>query len=159
VFLVISFIFVRHGSPEPFVDSQPDKDRRLVKRGIKQMKRVAELLEDINVEIDRILSSPFLRAYQSADVISEDMKLEANIETVPDLEPDRDPSGFMTRIKEFDNIGCLVVSHQPVLRKLLRTMTGAEIEIGKGAVVLVDYDPSNGESVIRMVIDQKVLQR
>ncbi|MCW6168658.1 MAG: phosphohistidine phosphatase SixA [Thermoplasmatales archaeon] len=156
---MITLIFVRHGASEPSVEGESDEARKLVKRGIKQMKRVAELLDDINVTVDRVFSSRFLRAYQSADVICDELKLDVKIETIPELEPGRKPLEFINRIKEFDNLSCLVVSHEPLISKLLKAITGANIETSKGSLVLLSYNPSDGESLVKLVIDQKVLQR
>jgi phosphohistidine phosphatase len=156
---VINLIFVRHGSVEPSVEGESDEARKLVKRGIKQMKRVAELLDDINVTVDRVFSSRFLRAYQSADVICDELKIDAKIETIPELEPERKPLDFINRIKEFDNLTCLVVSHEPLISAILKAITGANIEISKGSLVQLDYEPSDGGSLVKLIIDQKVLQR
>lgn len=156
---MINLIFVRHGSAEPSVEGESDEARKLVKRGIKQMKRVAELLDDINVTVDRVFSSRFLRAYQSADVICDELKIDAKIETIPELEPERKPLDFINRIKEFDNLTCLVVSHEPLISAILKATTGANIEISKGSLVQLNYEPSDGESLVKLIIDQKVLQR
>ncbi len=156
---MINLIFVRHGSVEPSVEGESDEARKLVKRGIKQMKRVAELLDDINVTVDRVFSSRFLRAYQSADVICDELKIDAKIETIPELEPERKPLDFINRIKEFDNLTCLVVSHEPLISAILKAITGANIEISKGSLVQLDYEPSDGGSLVKLIIDQKVLQR
>jgi len=157
---MISLIIVRHGEAEPQIEGKDDKDRKLVKKGVKQMKRVANFIDELGLNIDKVVSSPYLRAYQSAEEIINKLGVDSiKIETYDELEPDKDPSEFIGKLKEFqDNITVLVVGHEPHLSNLIKALTGANVELKKGGIALVDYDLSNNKGVLKMLLTQKVLK-
>ncbi|ACP44665.1 phosphohistidine phosphatase, SixA [Sulfolobus islandicus Y.G.57.14] len=159
---MITLILVRHGDAEPQVDGKDDKDRRLVKKGVKQMRRVSNFLEELGFNVDRIISSPYLRAYQSAEVILEELydnDSEKKVETLDDLTPDKEPSLFLEKLKDFaDNSTILVVGHEPYLSNFVKAISGGNVEIKKGGVVIVDYDLKEGRGVLKTLLSQKVLK-
>ncbi|QGA53711.1 phosphohistidine phosphatase SixA [Sulfolobus sp. E5-1-F] len=159
---MITLILVRHGDAEPQVDGKEDKDRKLVKKGVKQMRRVANFLEELGFSVDRIISSPYLRAYQSAEVILEELfddNSEKKVETFDDLTPDKEPSLFLEKLKDFvDNSTILLVGHEPYLSSFVKTISGANVEIKKGGVVVLDYDLKEGRGTLKILLSQKVLK-
>ncbi|BDC18931.1 phosphohistidine phosphatase SixA [Acidianus sp. HS-5] len=156
---MITLIIVRHGEAEPQMDGKDDKDRKLVKKGIKQMKRVASFLDELDYAFDKVFTSPYIRAYQSAETILDEMGIDdKKIETFNELSPDQEPSTFVEKLKEMDNTTLLVVGHEPYLSSLVRTMTGGNVELKKGGVAIVDYNPTEGKGVIKMLLTQKVLK-
>ncbi len=156
---MITLIIIRHGEAEPKVDSIEDKERKLIKKGIKQMRRVAEFIDEMDYSFDRILASTYIRAYQSAEAILDDLgEDEKKIETINELDPDKDPSEFINKIKESDNTSILVVGHEPFLSQLVRNLTGGNIEIKKGGLVVIDYNPVDGKGVLKILITQKIMK-
>jgi len=157
---MISLVIVRHGDSEPQIEGKDDKDRKLVKKGVKQMKRVANFIDEYGIKIDKVLSSPYLRAYQSAEEIIDKLGTDSiKIETYEDLAPDKDPSQFIEKLKDLqDNITVLIVGHDPYLSNMIKALTGANIELKKGGIALVDYDLNNSKGVLKMLLTQKVLK-
>ncbi|WP_338598447.1 phosphohistidine phosphatase SixA [Sulfolobus tengchongensis] len=159
---MITLIVVRHGDAEPQVEGKEDKDRKLVKKGIKQMRRVASFLDEMGYSVDRIISSPYLRTYQSAEVILDelfDSDNEKKVETFDDLTPDKDPSLFLEKVKDFaDNSTILIVGHEPYLSNLVKAISGANVEIKKGGIAIVDYDLKEGKGVLKILLTQKILK-
>lgn len=157
---MISLLIVRHGDAEPRIEGKDDKDRKLVKKGVKQMKRVANFIDELGIKIDKVVSSPFLRAYQSAEEIIDKLGIDTvKIETYDDLAPDKDPAQFIEKLKDFqDNITVLIVGHDPNLSNMIKALTGANVELKKGGIALVDYDLNNGKGVLKMLLTQKVLK-
>ncbi|MBB5255074.1 phosphohistidine phosphatase SixA [Sulfurisphaera ohwakuensis] len=157
---MLSLIIVRHGDAEPQIEGKDDKDRKLVKKGIKQMKRIATFLDEMGIKIDKVVSSPYLRAYQSAEAILDKMGVDSlKIETYDDLIPDKDPSLFIEKIKEFpDNMTVLIVGHEPYLSGLVKALTGGSVEIKKGGIAMIDYDLKENKGVLKMLLTQKVLK-
>jgi len=157
---MISLVIVRHGDAEPQIEGKDDKDRKLVKKGVKQMKRVANFIDELGINLDKVISSPYLRAYQSAEEIIDKLGTDGiKIETYDDLTPDKDPSQFIEKLKDFqDNITVLIVGHDPYLSNMIKTLTGANIELKKGGIALVDYDLNSNKGVLKMLLTQKVLK-
>ena len=156
---MITLIIVRHGEAEPQMDGKDDKDRKLVKKGIKQMRRVANFLDELDYTFDKVLSSPYIRAYQSAEVILDELGTDdKKIETYNELSPDQEPPAFIEKLKEMDNTTILIVGHEPYLSSLIKTITGGSVELKKGGVAIVDYNPAEGKGVLKMLLTQKVLK-
>ncbi|AHC52080.1 phosphohistidine phosphatase [Sulfolobus acidocaldarius SUSAZ] len=156
---MINLIIVRHGEAEPQVDGTDDKDRKLIKKGIKQMKRVASLLDQMDYTIDRYLTSTLMRAYQSAEVILDELgEDQGKIETLNELNPDRDPIEFINRLKDLDNISILIVGHEPFLSHLIKSLCGGNVEMKKGALAVVEYDSKEGKGQLKLLLNQKVMK-
>ncbi len=78
--------FLRHGIADwPDWDPARDHERPLTKDGLKKMKEQAKTLADLDVKFDAILSSPYTRAYQTADIVAGKLGLE--VKTEPLLAP------------------------------------------------------------------------
>ncbi|MCQ4367197.1 MAG: histidine phosphatase family protein, partial [Sulfolobales archaeon] len=99
---MIELILVRHGDAEPKAEGKDDRERRLVEKGVIQMRRVANLVELLGFRLDRILASPYVRAIQSAQAISEELEDDVKVETIKELEPDQDPSALLNRLRGMD---------------------------------------------------------
>ena len=157
---MINLIIVRHGDSEPQIQGKDDKERKLTKKGVKEMKRVANFIDKLEINIDKIVSSPYLRAYQSAKEIIDELGIDENkIEIYEELSPDKDPSQFLEKLKNFpDNVAVLVVGHNPYLSNLIKALTGANVDLEKGGIALIDYDLSKNKGVLRVLLNQKVLK-
>ena len=77
----MELIIVRHGRPVRIEGADGIADPELAPIGLEQAKAVADYLEQ--TEIDLVVSSPLLRAQQTAAPLIERLGLEAVI--VPDL--------------------------------------------------------------------------
>ena len=88
----MELIIVRHGRPVRIEGADGIADPELAPIGLEQAKAVADYLEQ--TEIDLVVSSPLLRAQQTAAPLIERLGLEAVI--VPDLaEIDRDSDTYV----------------------------------------------------------------
>ncbi|ARM75628.1 phosphohistidine phosphatase SixA [Acidianus manzaensis] len=157
---MITILIVRHGDAEPKIDGKEDKDRKLVKKGIKQMKRIANFIDEMEYNIDRIITSPYIRAYQSAEAILDELGIDdKKIETMDELSPDKDPSSFIEKMKEFaDNSTIMIVGHEPYLSNYIKLITGGEVEIKKGGIAVVEYSLADNKGELKMLLTQKVLK-
>ena len=78
--------FLRHGLADwPEWDPARDHVRPLTKEGLKKMKEQAKTLLALDLKLDAILSSPYTRAYQTADIVA--AKLRLDVKTEPRLAP------------------------------------------------------------------------
>ncbi len=153
----MKLLLVRHGEAEESTPELQDKDRKLVKKGIKQMRRVGNFLSEINFSPERIISSPFIRAYQSADVILDEMELEMQIETEDFLLPSSEASTVVQAISQLDG-NVMVVGHNPLLENVIKALTSANASLKKGGIALVDFDKEKGTGTLELLLDQKTLK-
>jgi len=138
-----------------------DADRPLSARGRAQCERLAALLEQIGFQPDAIVSSPKLRALETAQLATGSLDAEITID-------DRLVYGFdleaLTDLaRDCGNPARLVVvGHDPDFSDLLTELTGApSILMRKGALARVDLDlpPAPGAGSLRWLVPPELLER
>jgi phosphohistidine phosphatase len=88
----MNLYFMRHGIAVERADTgqrSGDRERPLTPKGIKRMNKAAKGLVTLSLSFDRILTSPFERARQTAKIVAQTLKLEDRLEEIEQLCPDR----------------------------------------------------------------------
>ena len=65
---------MRHGIAEEASRTGKDRDRALTEEGIERTRATGKALVQVGVKFDLILSSPYLRAWQTAEIIAHELK-------------------------------------------------------------------------------------
>jgi phosphohistidine phosphatase len=121
-------IAVEPGSPA-FTD---DSQRPLTGKGAAKMTRIASGLRKMGVEVDLILSSPYLRARQTAEILAKTFSITEMLIPTSALEPDAPASQIINEINDrfskFHNI--VLVGHQPYLNTLISTLISGDPTLG-----------------------------
>src|SRR5437870_3538330 len=87
---MIELYLIRHGlAAERGKDWPDDSKRPLTPEGIARLRKEARGLNAVGVTFDQIVTSPLIRARQTADVFSEELKSRPPIVTADALAPDR----------------------------------------------------------------------
>ncbi|MGZ8496753.1 MAG: phosphohistidine phosphatase SixA [Candidatus Binatia bacterium] len=100
-----------------------DKERPLTGKGIKRMRRAARGLRRLEIEFDGILTSPLLRARQTADIVAAALGMESRLEEITELAPESSVQHLifgLTRYQDRDHL--LLVGHQPLLGQTLASL-------------------------------------
>ena len=151
--------FLRHGIADwPDWDPARDHERPLTKEGLRKMKEQAKALADLDLKIDAILSSPYARAYQTADIVAGKLGLE--VKTEPLLAPGFAYDKLAEIAKSFDdNQALLLVGHEPSFSMVIAELIGGgRVQLKKGALARVDVNSElQGELV--WLLQPKVLTR
>ncbi|MEF9426559.1 MAG: histidine phosphatase family protein, partial [Candidatus Mariimomonas ferrooxydans] len=79
---------VRHADA---LSDDEDPARRLSEKGIQRIKKVASYMAELNIEVNRIFHSKKLRTMQTAQVLTEYIKIEGGISETDGLAPMDDP--------------------------------------------------------------------
>jgi len=153
----INLFIVRHGDAEPKTDLSEDYNRKLTKKGIKQLKRVANFLDKMDHHIENVISSPLIRAYQSADIIVDELKMNVKIEKNDNLKPEADVTNIIPFLKELKD-NAIIVGHDPNVSLLLNKISGTNGKIKKGGIAFLKFDKDNGTAELELLLDQKVLK-
>ncbi len=100
---------------------KPDWQRPLTEEGRKKIKKIAKFLKRADVDFDRILTSPYLRAKQTAEIVAKSLKLEKKLSLRQTLASEASPKSFAHAL---GRQGCywrsvLVVGHEPFLSQLI----------------------------------------
>ena len=135
-----------------------DSERPITKAGRKKMVEAAAGLSKVAPQLDRLLTSPFTRAVQTADIVGEALGLPAP-ETIDLLTPERHPREFLVWLQaQPPTKGVGVVGHEPHLGQLISwCLTGsvdARFDLKKGAVARIDFpdEPEAGMGVLRWLL-------
>lgn len=140
---------VRHAIAEESSPSGRDSDRALTADGKVKMRRVAAGLAALEVRLDRILTSPFRRAVETAEILA---AVLGGVETrvLPELAAGADPSAVLAALRAHRQVDALaLVGHQPDLGYLASLlMTGAAdtcpLPFKKGAVACFELAAPRG---------------
>lgn len=119
--------FFRHGialdREDPGVTS--DAERPLTEEGIRKTRTAAEGLKRMDAGFEKILTSPWLRASQTASILSEVLKLPAPDE-MAELEGDRTPEDLVGALPSRLARRTLLVGHEPLLSATVIHILGGD---------------------------------
>jgi phosphohistidine phosphatase len=112
-------------------DGTPDDDRPLTERGVGQATDAGRALEALGAHIDVCLSSPKLRARQTAELACAPLGIEVTIE--------RRLAGEPFDVDELTaGLGdVLLVGHDPSFTLTLHQLTGAQARMKKGGMAAI----------------------
>lgn len=113
---------LRHGEAQPY--QRHDADRQLTERGRQQVVHAAQFL--LGVTFDRVLSSPYIRAKQTAELLCTTLSYPGEIEIVPWLTPQDDVREVVRKLDSYPVENLLIVAHQPLLGSLASWLIEAD---------------------------------
>jgi phosphohistidine phosphatase len=137
--------FLRHGEAEPH-DARPDPQRRLTERGMAQSRTAGRALAALELEIHAVFSSPKVRALDTARLACEALDLEPMVHDPLGDGFDRDEALALIAAVGPDQ-RVLVVGHNPTFEQVVHDLTGARVELRKGAVAGVRVRGGQGELI------------
>jgi phosphohistidine phosphatase len=117
-----------------------DSLRPLTDDGRKRLRSIARAMNDIGLRFDLVLSSPYLRARETAEIVVAEIQAGKSLELTPYLEPDGDPASLVADIvARGDSLGSiLLVGHEPYLSDFISTLltgdTGMSMTLKKGGL-------------------------
>ncbi|HLK47907.1 MAG TPA: phosphohistidine phosphatase SixA [Bryobacteraceae bacterium] len=135
---------LRHGIAEDAAPGKPDADRALTAAGRQKLRRVLARARSAKVEPGVILSSPYRRALETAEVAGESLGYHGKVVPTAALTPDADPRDTWEEIrarKSEDSI--LLASHEPLMSTLLAFLLNTPallVDFKKAALARVDCD-------------------
>jgi phosphohistidine phosphatase len=111
-----------------------DSDRPLTKEGAEKMEQIAKTLQAMEVQFDLILSSPYVRAQQTAQIVGDELGEEVTFTDF--LIPGANGLELIGEINDEKPQRVLLVGHEPDLSQLISVLitggTEAMIELKKG---------------------------
>ncbi len=123
---------LRHGEAE---DNTPDDaSRRLTEKGERQSRTAGRALAKLGVELEACLTSPKVRALDTARLACEALEIELEVEETESLRGgDFDPEGVAA-----GRGNVLLVGHEPDFSRAIQRATGARVEMKKGGLAAID---------------------
>ncbi len=157
------FLF-RHAEAEPRSGETPDERRALTPKGRERFVRGAQGLERLEVELDRIYHSPWLRSIESAELLA--LLLDGETVVTPLLA--QPPSQELLNLLEGERVA--IVGHEPWISDLLGWLVfgvrmidseggSQSLDFGKGGLAWVGGKPEPGAMSLRAFLPPRALRR
>jgi phosphohistidine phosphatase len=121
---------LRHGDAEP--GDGDDAARRLTAKGEDQARAAGAALAALGAQIDACLTSPRVRATETARLASAALGIE------PETATELSGGGFDALALAAGRGAVLLVGHEPDLSAEIARLTGANIKLKKGGLAVVD---------------------
>ena len=155
---------IRHAIAEPRGDTWPDDAKRpLTAGGVARMKKAGRGLSRLKVALDIVLSSPFVRTRQTAEIVAAALDPHPAIVNTDALAPGGSYGSLVAELeKQLRKSRIALVGHEPGIGELAARLIGSRhpIEFKKGAVCRVDLDeiPPTGPGDLRWFLTPKILR-
>lgn len=157
---------VRHAIAEDSANYEDDSLRPLTDKGRERMKKIAAALREIGVQPDLIVSSPFVRANQTASVLAQALKYREQIVYSDSLAPMGEAGDMIGEINEKYSVDeLMLVGHEPSLSSLAGLLLAGDAEIAinlkKGGVCCLSADDLHYDrkAVLEWLITPKISVR
>jgi phosphohistidine phosphatase len=120
---------LRHGDAADATPEQPDAERPLTDKGRRQASAAGEALKRLGVEVDTCLTSPRVRARDTAALACAALGVE------PEVEQQLSGGAFdAERLAAGRGEHVLLVGHEPDFSRAVYDLTGASIAMRKGGI-------------------------
>lgn len=142
LFLLRHGIAAERGTP----GYERDADRPLIPKGERRLERIADAMDAMGLRFDLILSSPYLRARQTAEIVAAALGLKKKLEFSETLTPDGDAKALIAALNKLEprpeNV--LLVGHEPFLSELISMLTSGDphvaIDFKKGGLCKLEVE-------------------
>lgn len=106
---------VRHGVAEDGGAMFRDIDRELISKGIMEAARMGKQLKDAAVKVDYIVSSPAVRAFETAKIIAEQLRFEVEGISTNENLYGGGPRGYLSALNSIPSTiqSAMIVGHNP----------------------------------------------
>jgi phosphohistidine phosphatase len=161
----LELYLVRHGLAAERGEEYPDDSKRpLTSEGIARLRKEAKALDALDVQFDQILSSPLVRAKQTAEVFAELMKSKPPVALTDALTPAGSPAAVIQELaKHMRKARVALVGHEPNIGELAAHLVGAKtpMPFKKGAICRIDFAvfPPKGKGQLIWFVPPRMLRK
>ena len=108
-----------------------DSDRPLTPKGAKKMRSISKGMQALGINFDLILSSPFMRAKETADIVANTFKAQKKLKFSDTLAVDGNPSELIDELndKHSSHEAVMLVGHEPYLSELVSMLISGDLRV------------------------------
>ncbi|WP_322521402.1 phosphohistidine phosphatase SixA [Guyparkeria halophila] len=148
----MDLLIIRHAAAqdrEAFArEGRPDNERPLTQRGIDRMQMAARGLTTMALPIERLVTSPAVRAVQTAEIVAPAIE-QRRIEQEGVFDPDAPIGAMVEWLRKQPRVdGMAVVGHEPSLGQLAECLLAGRpagnMPMKKGGMMLIRFDNAVG---------------
>jgi phosphohistidine phosphatase len=124
-----------------------DFERRLTDRGQRQARAAGRALAEIGAVIEHAFASPRVRALDTARLACAELGIEPIVHQALAGEFEAEDAAELLAATSPDG-ALLLVGHEPDLSGVVRTITGARVEMKKGGLAAIRLGPTRAELML-----------
>ena len=156
-------LLMRHGiAVDPkHARGLPDAQRPLTPEGLRRTRQVARALRKLGVAPDLILTSPLMRATQTAEVAAKALGVKRK-RTTPALAPGGPPAKLLLEAARSKAKCVLCTGHAPQLDLVIAAAVSAPgpiCELKKAGVACLDLEPRSRRAMLLWLLQPAVARR
>ncbi|PWU16803.1 MAG: phosphohistidine phosphatase SixA [Verrucomicrobia bacterium] len=144
----MTLYILRHGLAGESGDPRypRDSERPLTPKGKRKMGCIAEAMKRLDISLDIILSSPYVRARQTAEIVAKRFKARRRLSLLEALTPDGSPEELVEHINTLDvpHETVLLSGHEPYLSRFISVLIAGNpdlaIELKKGGLCKLEIE-------------------
>lgn len=157
---------MRHGLAIDRDDPEcpPDPERYLTPKGIERTRAIAEGIAELGVAPTILLTSPYVRAVQTGEIVCETLGIDpASLQVTDALKPEAKPARILEELGRLKFKDAICFGHAPHLDDLIAAILRATAPITnlkKGGVACLEMQtvsPALGQ--LRWLLTPKLLRR
>jgi phosphohistidine phosphatase len=157
----VLIVLLRHGIAEEKTEGKADEDRSLTAEGHARMKQIARGLAIAFPRAQAIVSSPLLRAVQTALWVSKGYRSRIKVNTTDAIVPGASPKQFIEFVKSLTARRVIIVGHEPNLTENAMAMVGAsggDVELKKGGCYCIRVH-TDGRGELEWLLSPRLLRK
>jgi phosphohistidine phosphatase len=156
----MDFYLIRHAEAQPLGAGgiKDDAERPLTDKGHAQCEKLAAALERQGVRLEHLVTSPLLRARQTAEALRENFASPAPVlHTCAQLAPGGKRRKLTRFLRELGGQSVAIVGHAPDINDYAVWLIGskkAQLELAKAGVACIHFadELDNGEGVLTWMV-------
>jgi phosphohistidine phosphatase len=153
----MNIYLIRHSDSEGLTKGLKDFERKLTPEGEIKIKSASLFWKNIIPEFDSIISSPYLRALQTAKIIGSVYNYEKEIIIDKRLGCGSETEDLIEILNSFQSGDIAIVGHQPDLSNHLSRLisnSGAWVEFKKAAIAKISFSNKvrEGKGVLEFLV-------
>ena len=118
------------------------------------------LLKELN-DLEKIFTSPLIRAVQTAEIFADELMFENDVELVNEMKNEASFQSFQKLIKANSNLNTVAfVGHEPKMTLLVRSFSDRKDfpEFSKSGVCLIDFEIKKESGKLEWYFDPKKME-
>ncbi len=156
----MKLFLLRHGSAEAAHPGRRDWERPLTEDGRNQLLGIGRALQRLNIKPNVVLTSPLVRAYQTAEIIAPMLRCE--LQAADELQPGCTLERLHPLLRRHNAESVMLVGHQPDLSSMAARLINADersLVLKKAGLIRIDIDgrPQAGHGRLVGLLTPKML--
>lgn len=162
----MNLYLMRHGIAQDGGNGD-DFHRPLTDKGAKRVRNAVKGMRGLGLEFDALISSPLVRARQTADIAARLLHQEGGVHELASLAPATPVEKLLADLAQWqDRKNLLLVGHQPLLSDTIASLIGGKagalhIDFKKSGLCRIEIEtpPRSGTGTLRWLLTAKLLRQ